>query len=229
MTASHSPADGRVRARRHARQRPRHQGPGHAHRRGRPGRATLEMTRARRHAQRPRHLPWRLHHDAGRLGLRLRLQLVQRADRGLGLLDRLHRAGARRRRADRALPRGLARPAAPASTTPKCTNQRGERIAMFRGRSYTAKGKPAAADRLRATLQHAYDNVPHYRRAFDAAGRAPGRPEAARRPGEVPVHHQGRPARQLSLRHVRRAARAVRAHPRVVAAPPASPRSSATR
>ena len=26
------------------------------------------------------------------------------------------------------------------------TNQRGERIAMFRGRSYTIKGKPAVAD-----------------------------------------------------------------------------------
>ena len=25
-------------------------------------------------------------------------------------------------------------------------------------------------DRLRWTLQHAYDHVPHYRRAFDAAG-----------------------------------------------------------
>ncbi|HEU0104248.1 MAG TPA: phenylacetate--CoA ligase PaaK [Mycobacteriales bacterium] len=29
-------------------------------------------------------------------------------------------------------------------------------------------------ERLRWSLQHAYDNVPHYRRAFDAAGFAPG-------------------------------------------------------
>ena len=29
--------------------------------------------------------------------------------------------------------------------TVEITNQRGERIAMFRGRSYTAKGRPAVA------------------------------------------------------------------------------------
>ena len=28
--------------------------------------------------------------------------------------------------------------------------------------------------RLQASLQHAYDNVPHYRRAFDAKGGASG-------------------------------------------------------
>ncbi len=38
--------------------------------------------------------------------------------------------------------------------------------------------------------------------------RAPGRPEVAGRPRQVPLHHQGGPARQLSVRHVRRAARA---------------------
>ena len=47
-------------------------------------------------------------------------------------------------------------------------------------------------------------------------GRASARPRAARGPREVPVHRQDRPARQLSVRHVRRAARAGRAHPRVV-------------
>jgi len=49
-------------------------------------------------------------------------------------------------------------------------------------------------ERLKWTLARAYDNVPHYRRKFDAAGRS-RRPEVAGRPGEVPVHHQGRPAR----------------------------------
>ena len=39
-------------------------------------------------------------------------------------------------------------------------------------------------------------------------GRAPVGLPVAGRPGEVPVHHQGRSARQLPLRHVRRAARA---------------------
>ena len=29
-------------------------------------------------------------------------------------------------------------------------------------------------DRLRWSLQHAYENVPHYRKAFDAAGAHPG-------------------------------------------------------
>ncbi len=93
------------------------------------------------------------------------------------------------------------------------TNQRGERVALMRGRSYTAKGKrtvelpdtatlmpardtnmkrplsPVELDpierasrdelqalqlqRLRWSLQHAYDNVAHYRKAFDAHGVQP--------------------------------------------------------
>ena len=52
--------------------------------------------------------------------------------------------------------------------------------------------------------------------AFDAAGRPSGRPEDARRPRAVSVHGQERPARQLSVRPVRGAARAGGAHPRVV-------------
>ena len=84
-------------------------------------------------------------------------------------------------------------------------------------------------ERLKWTLQHAYDNVPHYRRAFDARGRASGRPEDAGRPGEVPVHGEEGPARQLSVRPVRRAARAGGARACVVAARPASRPSSATR
>jgi phenylacetate-CoA ligase len=60
--------------------------------------------------------------------------------------------------------------------------------------------------RLRATLQRAYDNVPHYRRAFDAKGVHPNDLKSLARPVEVPVHGEERPARQLPLRHVRRAA-----------------------
>ena len=46
--------------------------------------------------------------------------------------------------------------------------------------------------------------------------RASRRPQVARRSRQVPVHHQGGPARQLSLRDVRRPARADRAHPRLL-------------
>ena len=46
--------------------------------------------------------------------------------------------------------------------------------------------------------------------------RAPGRLPGAGRPGPVPVHHQGGPARQLPVRHVRGAARAGVAGARVV-------------
>ena len=70
-------------------------------------------------------------------------------------------------------------------------------------------------ERLQWSLRHAYENVPHYRRAFDEAGVTAGRPARARRPGALPVHHQGRPARQLPLRHVRGAAREGLAHPRL--------------
>ena len=69
--------------------------------------------------------------------------------------------------------------------------------------------------RLKATLAHAYANSPVYRAKFDQAGVHPERLPHAGRPGEVSLHHQAGPARQLSLRHVRRAARAVRAHPRL--------------
>ena len=61
-------------------------------------------------------------------------------------------------------------------------------------------------ERLKATLRHAYDNVPHYRQAFDAAGVHPDDLQIARRPRAVPLHHQGRPARELPVRHVRGAA-----------------------
>jgi phenylacetate-CoA ligase len=79
------------------------------------------------------------------------------------------------------------------------SNQRGETLAVFRGRSVQRQGtlvpeawssvrdvyepiEAASADELRAlqlermrwSLQHAYDNVDHYRRSFDAAGVHPG-------------------------------------------------------
>jgi phenylacetate-coenzyme A ligase PaaK-like adenylate-forming protein len=38
------------------------------------------------------------------------------------------------------------------------------------------------SERLRWSLAHAYENVPHYRRAFDAAG---VRPEDLREPGDL--------------------------------------------
>ncbi len=61
-------------------------------------------------------------------------------------------------------------------------------------------------ERLRWSLNHAYENVPHYRTAFDAAKVKPSRPEDAGGPGEVPVHAEEGPARQLPVRPVRRAA-----------------------
>jgi phenylacetate-CoA ligase len=56
--------------------------------------------------------------------------------------------------------------------------------------------------RMKWSLKHAYDNVPHYRKKYDAAGVHPERPEAVVRSGEVSLHHQARPARYLSLWHV---------------------------
>ena len=63
-------------------------------------------------------------------------------------------------------------------------------------------------ERLRATIQHTYDNVAHYRRGLGRRGRAPRRRPRAGRPREAAVHDQGRPARQLPVRDVRGAARA---------------------
>ena len=71
-------------------------------------------------------------------------------------------------------------------------------------------------ERLQWSLAHAYENVPHYRAGVRRGGRASARPPRARRSREVSVHDEDGPARQLSVRHVRRAARAGRAHPRVV-------------
>ena len=60
-------------------------------------------------------------------------------------------------------------------------------------------------ERLKWSLQHAYDNIAHYRTKFDKAGVHPRGSEIAGRSRQIPVHHQGRPARELSLRDVRRA------------------------
>src|SRR3954453_4031855 len=43
--------------------------------------------------------------------------------------------------------------------------------------------------RLQWSLRHAYDNVPHYRRAFDTAGGDPHGRRALRGPGGGPVTH----------------------------------------
>ena len=58
--------------------------------------------------------------------------------------------------------------------------------------------------RLRASLQHAYDHVPFYRESFDRAGVHPRGLPLARRPRPLPVHRQGRSARPVPLRDVRR-------------------------
>ena len=252
----------------HVRQRPRVQGLGmRVVDDRRPAAPTLDDDGARRHAQRPRDLPRRLHRHAGRLGLRLRLQLATTSSPW----RRASRSTSSRRRARGDVLTARCVEVSKAGRTGvydiEVTNQRGERIAVFRGRSYTHQGqagrastalpsketrpcpsstrarRPRADRDARAatscarcscsacswTLQHAYDNVPHYRQGLRREGRASRATcKQLERPGEVPVHRQEGPARQLSVRHVRGAARAGRAHPRVVAAPPASRPWSAT-
>ena len=67
-------------------------------------------------------------------------------------------------------------------------------------------------ERLRWTLRHAYDNVPHYRARLRRRRRAPRRPAATLADlARFPFTTQGRPAGELPVRHVRRAARAGRA------------------
>ena len=58
-------------------------------------------------------------------------------------------------------------------------------------------------DRLRWSLGHAYDNVPHYRAAFDVAAVHPDDCKELSDLAPLPVHQQGRPARQLPVRPVR--------------------------
>ena len=62
-------------------------------------------------------------------------------------------------------------------------------------------------ERLQWSVRHAYDHVAHYRRRLRRGRRGTRRRTVAGGPGEAAVHHQGRPARQLPLRHVRGPAR----------------------
>ena len=84
-------------------------------------------------------------------------------------------------------------------------------------------------ERLQDSLLHAYENVPVLPRGVRRGRRAPGRLPDAGRPRALPLHHQGRPARQLPVRHVRRAAEPGAPHPRVERHHRAGPPSSATR
>ena len=66
--------------------------------------------------------------------------------------------------------------------------------------------KALQTQRLAWSLQHAYDNVAHYKKAFDAAGVHPSDFKRSRI-SPISVHGEDRPARQLSLQDVRSAAR----------------------
>ena len=141
-------------------------------------------------------------------------------------------------------------------------NQRGESVALFRGKSYRIKGHlidglvggrdarqtrrlPASSSpsrpRAATTSPRCSSNGCNGRsrtptstcRTIGASSTPPGvhpqRPQVARRPREISVHDQGGPARQLSVRNVRRAARADRRASTRRREPRASRRSSATR
>ena len=69
--------------------------------------------------------------------------------------------------------------------------------------------------RLKWTLNHAYNNVPMYRRKFDAAGVHPDDFRELSDLTKFPVHHQTGSARQLSLRYLRGADGAGGAHSRL--------------
>ena len=71
-------------------------------------------------------------------------------------------------------------------------------------------------ERLKWSLNMRIENSPVYRRKFDEAGVHPEDVQVARRSRAVPVHDEEGSARQLSVRHVRRAARTDFAHSRFV-------------
>ena len=71
-------------------------------------------------------------------------------------------------------------------------------------------------ERLRWSLRHAYDNVPYYRQEFDVAAIHPDDLKDLADLAKFPFTTKARPARQLPVRHVRGAARAGGAHPRLV-------------
>ncbi len=126
-------------------------------------------------------------------------------------------------------------------------NQRGESVALFRGKSYRIKGHliedlgdampVKRRDSRRARTHRDRELAPTRRAAARPAEmvararlrsraslsaevrrrpRPSAGPQVTRRPREISVHDQGGPARQLSVRNVRRAARADLAHSRVV-------------
>src|SRR5664279_2023205 len=61
--------------------------------------------------------------------------------------------------------------------------------------------KALQLSRLKTTLERAYNKIPHYKKKFDAANVKPGDLKS------LADHGKDRSARQLSVRHVRRAAR----------------------
>ena len=71
-------------------------------------------------------------------------------------------------------------------------------------------------ERLQWTLAHAYNNVPHYKKAFDKAGVHPGDLKTLADLQKFPFTAKDDLRAQLPLRHVRHAARAGRAHPRLL-------------
>jgi hypothetical protein len=157
----------------------------------RPGHGHGGDDRAPGHAQRPRHLPRRPDDDAGRHGLRLRLQCVQRADRG----HRLRRQHRRQRQAGRPLT-ATATEAAKTRRTGvydiEVRDQTGAAAAAFRGRSMTRKGK-AIVPALPCTRGEP-DPCP---------SRAP-----ARRPGADRDRQPRRDRRALQLQRLRKVAAA---------------------
>ena len=235
------------------------------------GRAEVEMLvrddMTNGHGDRPR----RLHLRAGRLGVRVRLQLLQRAGGGAGMRHRVRRSG----------PRGdlLVAVAEERHTfgrngiydiTVSCDDTV---IAEFRGRSRTIGGRwstdsrfvrlsagttePVDSDeslgsgdgrdlatpdravgRVRASSIDGcgrcsssaaadnalvYETVPHYRRAFDQAASRPTICDRSTDLRGFPFTSKHRSARQLPVRHVRRAARGDRPDPCVAAARPGAP------
>ena len=68
-------------------------------------------------------------------------------------------------------------------------------------------------ERLQATLNRACQNVAFYRERFEAPRHRHREGQVPRGPRRAPLHDEGGPARELSLRDVRRAPQGHRAHP----------------
>ncbi len=109
-----------------------------------PGRATAAHDGARRHGQRPPHLPRRPDLHAGRYRLRLRLQQLQPQHRGLGLPHRLPGSGHGGRHARSGSRRALGRRAAPGSTTSRSASSaaRPSPCSAARATASTARSSP---------------------------------------------------------------------------------------